>query len=100
MEEIKMTKVKNLKKAVGDYKRANSEGAYSPRYGYLMFDAEDCSVWTDEFFSIGHNAWKEYHSNTIINLGHIMAERGLEVNMANVRFVVEKIMEKRGNAND
>lgn len=34
-------KIKGLKKAIGDYKRANEEGYYSPRYGYLMFDKAD-----------------------------------------------------------
>lgn len=85
-----MTKVKNLKKAVGDYKRANSEGFYSPRYGYLMYDKADGSLWTDEFYSLGHNFWKEYHSESVVNLGGMMAETGLEVNMKNVKEFIEK----------
>lgn len=47
-------KIKGLKTAVGDYKRANKEGYYSPRYGYLMFDRESGEIWTDEFYSLGH----------------------------------------------
>lgn len=85
-----MMKIKGLKKAVGDYQRANSEGFYSPSYGYLMFDSEDGQLWTDEFYSLGHNEWKEYHSDTIVNLGAMMAEREIPVNMANVRqFIAE-----------
>ena len=85
-----MMKIKGLKKAVGDYQRANSEGFYSPRYGYIMYDSEDGQLWTDEFYSLGHNEWKEYHSDTIVNLGAMMAEREIPVNMANVRqFIAE-----------
>nr|DAJ92517.1 MAG TPA: hypothetical protein [Caudoviricetes sp.] len=85
-----MIKIKGLKKAVGDYQRANSEGFYSPRYGCLMYDSEDGELWTDEFYSLGHNEWKEYHSSSIVNLGAMMAEREIPVNMANVRqFIAE-----------
>ena len=83
-------KIKGLKKAVGDYQRANSEGYYSPRYGYLMFDKEDGSIWTDEFFSLGHNQCKEYHSESIVNLGRMMARRKIEINMKNVKEFIEK----------
>ena len=58
-------KIKGLKKAIGDYKRANAGGQFSPRYGRLMFDTSDGEIWTDEFYSIGHNEWKEYHSDTV-----------------------------------
>lgn len=89
MTNIKIT---GLKKAVGDFQRANADGCYSPRYGYLMFDKEDGSLWTDEFYSLGHNDWKEYNSGTIINLGREMAQRGIEVNMKNVKeFIVNFI---------
>lgn len=78
-------KIKGLKSAVGDYKSANKEGYYSSRYGRLMFDRGSGEIWTDEFYSLSHNDWKEYHSDTIVNLGQIMAERGLEINMRNVK---------------
>lgn len=80
-----MKKITGLKKAVGDYQRANAEGAYSPRYGCLMYDKADGKIWTDEFYSIGHNDWKEYHSDNVVNLGSMMEEREIEVSMANVR---------------
>lgn len=83
-------KIVGLKKAIGDYKRANAGGHYNPFYGYLMFDTSDGKLWTDEFYSIGHNSCKVYHSNTIVNLGAMMAERGIEINMKNVREFVEK----------
>jgi hypothetical protein len=82
-------KIKGLKKAIGDYKRANAEGYYSPRYGRLMYDKADGEIWTDEFYSLGHNEWKEYHSDTIINLGSIMEEREIEINMQNVKDFIE-----------
>ena len=84
------TKIKGLKKAVGDYNRANAEGYYSPRYGYLMYDKNDGSIWTDEFYSLGHNSWKEYHSDTIVNLGKMMAEREIEVSMNSVKEFIKK----------
>lgn len=85
-----MENITGLKKAVGDYQRANAEGQNSPRYGYLMFDKEDGSLWTDEFYSLGHNEWKEYHSDTIINLGRMMEREGIEINMENVREFIER----------
>ena len=83
--------VKGLKKAVGDYQRANSEGAYSPRYGVLMYDKSDGELWTDEFYSLGHNSWKEYYSEHIVNLSSLMRERGVEVNMKNVQAFCESL---------
>ena len=58
-------KIKGLKKAIGDFKRANAGGQYSPRYGRLMFDKSTGKIWTDEFYSIGHNQWIEYPSDSI-----------------------------------
>ena len=78
-------KIKGLKKAIGDYKRANEEGYYSPRYGYLMFDKEDGEIWTDEFYSLGHNEWKEYHSDTIVDIGKMMSDQEIKINMKNVK---------------
>ena len=83
-------KITGLKKAIGEFKRANAGGYYSPRYGLLMFDKTSGELWTDEFYSIGHNSWKEYHSEYIVNLGAMMAENGIEVNMQNVKsFIAE-----------
>lgn len=86
----KINKINGLKKAVGDYQRANSGGSYSPWYGCLMYDKSDRSVWVDTFYSLGHNEWKEYHSTNIVNLGRLMSEQGIPVNMKNVRDFVEK----------
>lgn len=83
-------KISGLKKAVGEFQKANAEGHYSPWYGYLMFDVETGELWTDTFYNLGHNEWKEYHSNSILNLGRLMAEYGLEVTMSNVKQFIEK----------
>lgn len=83
-------KIKGLKKAIGDYQRANVEGCYSRRYGYLMFDKSNGNLWTDEFYSLGHNQWKDYDSDTIMNLGRMMTERGIEINMKNVKEFIRK----------
>lgn len=87
-----MTKVKGVKKAIGDYNRANKGGVYSPRYGYIMLDRESGEVWTDEFYSLGRNEWKQYHSPHVVNLSGYMAERGISVNMTNVREVAEGLL--------
>lgn len=82
--------IQGLKKAVGDYQRANEGGHYSPIYGCLMYDKADKTVWTDEFCSMGHNSWNDYSSDTIVNLSRMMIERGIEINMKNVREFIEK----------
>lgn len=87
-------KIKGLKKAVGDYQKANKGGYYSPKYGYLMFDKETGELWTDEFYSLGYNSWKEYRSDTIVNLGKIMIENGIEINMKNVKDFIFNHMHK------
>ena len=85
-----MLKLKGLNKAIGDYHRANSGGPYSPRYGVLMLDKSTGEIWTDEFYSLGQNEWKEYHSKDIINLGLIMENDGYEINRDTVKDVVFK----------
>lgn len=83
-------KLRGLKEAIGDYRRANRGGHYSPQYGYLMLDASDGKIWTDEFYSLGRNEWKQYHSESIVNLGRMMDERDIKINMANVKKFVEE----------
>lgn len=55
-----------------------------------MFDKATGELWTDEFYSLGHNEWKQYQSNSIINLGRIMAENNIEINMKNVKSFIEQ----------
>lgn len=61
-------KIKGIKKAVGDFNKLNAGGYYDPRYGILMLDRNSGEVWTDEFYSLGHNSFKVYHDEAIINL--------------------------------
>ena len=82
-------KIKGLKEAVKDYRKANSQTGCSPWYGYLMFDEEDGELWTDVFCSLGHNEWKVYHSGLIINLGNRMAEEGIPVTEENVKAYIQ-----------
>lgn len=86
------TKIKGIKKAVGKYRRANAGGAYSPHYGVLMLNKETGEVWTDEFYSMGRNSWKEYRDENIINLSGCMAQQEIFVNMENVRTVAESLV--------
>lgn len=85
-----MNNLKNLKKAVGDYQRTNKGGTYDPRYGFLMFDRKTRELWTDEYYDIGHNTWKEYNSDSIMNLGRLMGEQGLDITMKSVVEFIKK----------
>ena len=82
-------KIVGLKKAVGDYQRANAEGYYSAYYGYLMYDTADGHIWTDVFYDLGHNSWTKYDSGSIVNLGRYMADLGVSVTMVNVKKIVD-----------
>ena len=87
---INTIKIKGLKKAIGTYNRINAGGCYSPLYGYLMFDKSTGELWTDEFYSIGHNSWNEYPSTDVINLGKEMTFRGIEITMQNVKEFIKE----------
>ncbi len=78
-------KLKGLKKAIGDYKRANSGGAYSPRYGRLMLDKSTGEIWCDEFYDLGHSWYTQYKSPDIINLGREMGDRNITPTMQTVK---------------
>lgn len=82
-------KIKGIKKAIGDYQRANSQGYYSQSYGILMYDTETGEIWTDTFYSFGHDSYRIYDNKAIINLGKYMGDLDLAINMANVKEVLE-----------
>ena len=82
-------KIHNLKKAIGDYKRFNEGGAYNPRYGLLMYEKSSGYLWTDEFYDLGHNSYIVYDDD-VVNLGLLMKEKGIEVNMKNTKEFIEK----------
>ena len=84
-------KIKGLKKAVGEYQWANSQGTYSPWYGCLMFDKNTGELWTDTFYSLGHNEWKEYHDSDVVNLGSMMAEEAPYEYVVSMKAVKEFI---------
>lgn len=85
----KMT-IKGIKKAVGDFKKFNAGGMYDPEYGVLMYDKDNGEVWTDYFYSLGHNSYKVYHSKSIVNLGNLMSECGLDITIDNVKTFINK----------
>lgn len=82
-------KIKGLKKAIGDFNRANADGMYSPHYGVLMFNKSTGEIWCDKFYDIGHNSWKEYHDENIINISYMMCE----VADGEVKFTTEAVKE-------
>lgn len=83
--------LKGLKKAVGEYKRANAGGQYCPRYGRLMLDRGTGELWTDEFYSLGHNNWKEYRDDAVVDLvrwanrDYIIEDEKRTVSMKNIK---------------
>ena len=84
-------KIHNLKKAIGDYKRFNEGGAYNPRYGFLMYEKSSGHLWTDEFYDLGHNSYIVYDDDgDVVNLGLLMKEKDIEVNMKNTKEFIEK----------
>ena len=83
-------KIHNLKKAIGDYKRFNEGGAYNPRYGFLMYKKSSGYLWTDEFYDLGHNTHAIYANDDVVNLGLLMKEKGIEINMKNTKAFIEK----------
>lgn len=93
-------KITGLKRAVGEYKRANAGGRYSPRYGRLMLDRDTGELWVDEFYSLGHNAWKVYRDKAIVDIiSYIRIYNVVDywedivVNMVNVRAWATKACE-------
>ena len=86
-----MTKITGIKKAVGEYKRANEGGYYSASYGILMLDRSTGEVWCDYFCSLGHNEWKVYHDAAIIDLGREIEQSGDSVSMKTVREYAERM---------
>lgn len=82
-------KLKGLKKAVGDYKRANGNGYYSPRYGLMYFDKSTGEVWTDEHYDSGHGTYFNYISDDIVCISNAIEAMGRTVNMKNVRDFIE-----------
>ncbi len=83
--------MKNLRKAVREYKEINKGGYYDPHYGYLMYDTETNDLWCSEFYDLGHNSYIDYSDcPEVINLGRMMREHGVEINEKNVKaFVLE-----------
>lgn len=90
---MKNIKVKGLKKAVGDYQRANAGGPYDPRYGYMYLDRSTGELWTDEHYDLGHSWQTHYHDPAIINIIRYIADHekhSFNVNMAIVKKYAEQ----------
>lgn len=84
-------KIIGLKKAIGDYKRANSGGQFSSHYGLLMYNVLDGTIWTEE-----HEVSEEYiynehsleYNDYIVNVGRMMKEMGVKINLNNVKAFI------------
>lgn len=85
-------KIKNLKKAIGHYRESNRTNAwgYSRMRGELMLDRSTGELWVDDFFD--SYSWKEYKSESIVNLGRRMEDDGIEIKMANVKAYAEDLI--------
>ena len=60
--------IKGIKTAVGKLRQINSGGAYSPKYGVIMLDRENGTIWVDEFNDINHNTRNMYTKGSVIDL--------------------------------
>ncbi len=91
MNDIKIT---GVKKAVGDYKRLNKGGYYSPHYGNLMIDRDTGEVWTDEYYDISHKSYTVYKYPSIADLIELTGNENFIVNMKNVKEAAKKACEE------
>lgn len=85
-----MRKIKGIQKAVGEFQRYDSNSAFSPTFLVLLFDTESYSLWTEEYYRLGLNNWREFNSDTVVDLGSMMGERRIPINMKNVKEFVAK----------
>lgn len=83
-------KLKGLKKSVGEYQRYNEGGYFSPEYGILMYDKATGQLWTDYFYSIGHNTWNEYNSSSVVNLSRMLSRYEIDITMKNVKKFIDE----------
>lgn len=59
-------KLQGLKKTIGEYRRANAGGYYSPRYGRLMLNIGNGHIWCDEYYDLGHAEHTIYYNPDIV----------------------------------
>lgn len=88
-----MSEIKGLHEAIERYNEVNSGGGYDPWYGRLMYDKSTGEVWTDEFYDLGHNQFKKYYNDDIINLGFLITDDGLDITEVNVKKYIREIMQ-------
>lgn len=81
-------KLHGLKKAVGDYNRANAGGVYSPIHGDMMLDTASGEIWTDE--RVG-NGYRRYDSDTVVCLYDAIRDSHITVTMQSVRELVNSL---------
>lgn len=60
--------LKGLKTAIGDYKKANAGGDFSPNYGVIMYNRKTESLWVDTFNDTTHMMRKMYEDANIVDL--------------------------------
>lgn len=58
-----------------------------------MFDKESGKIWVDELCDLGHNSYVVYATDTIINLGKMMSERHIEINMKTIKEFIHNNFE-------
>ena len=81
-------KLHGLKKAVGDYQRANAGGVYSPIHGDMMLDTATGEIWTDE--QTGNN-YRRYDSDTVVCLNNAILDSRIAVTMDSIRELVNSL---------
>ena len=78
-----------IRQAVREYQKLNSD-PYSKQYSYLMYNKRTGEIWNDEFYSVGHNQWKDYKDSDIVNISRILDDRNLDVTFENVKKLIDR----------
>lgn len=69
-------RMSGLRTVAGETKSLS--GPYSPEYLQLNYDRSTGEVWTDFFFSVGHNDWAVYHDKNILNCGNLCSPHTMQ----------------------
>ena len=70
-------------------------GSYSPEYLQLTYDRSTGEVWTDFFFSVGHNDWAVYHDKNVLNCGNLCTPHTMQ-ELANIIYFAVQAADAAG----
>lgn len=70
-------------------------GSYSPEYLQLNYDRSTGEVWTDFFFSVGHNNWTKYQDENVLNCGNLCSHYTMQ-ELANIIYFAVQAADAAG----